>query len=57
MLGLVVRLLAMPVMMGAGFVFAKPEQIRSDQSPTFHYYLQAYPKNGVSISVEKVSQR
>lgn len=24
---------------------AKPEQIRSDQDPVFHYYLQAYPKN------------
>jgi hypothetical protein len=23
----------------------KPEQIRSDQDPVFHYYLQAYPKN------------
>jgi len=24
---------------------AKPEQIRSDQDPVFHYYLQAYPQN------------
>jgi SOS-response transcriptional repressor LexA len=29
----------------AGLAVAKPEQIRSDQSPVFHYYLQAYPKD------------
>jgi hypothetical protein len=28
-----------------GAAVAKPEQIRSDQDPVFHYYLQAYPKN------------
>lgn len=29
-------------------VLAKPEQIRAVTSPVFHYYLQAYPKNGQS---------
>lgn len=28
-----------------GMALAKPEQIRSDQDPVFHLYLQAYPKN------------
>lgn len=28
-----------------GFAAAKPEQIRSDQDPVFHYYLQAYPED------------
>jgi hypothetical protein len=28
-----------------GAAVAKPEQIRSDQDPVFHYYLQTYPKN------------
>lgn len=31
-----------------GAAVAKPEQIRSDQSPVFHYYLQAHPKNSMS---------
>jgi hypothetical protein len=27
-------------------VMAKPEQIRAVQDPIYHFYLQAYPKNG-----------
>jgi hypothetical protein len=32
-----------------GLALAKPEQIRSDQDPVFHLYLQKYPKNSVSL--------
>lgn len=44
MIGLLVALLAAPAAV-LGLAVSKPEQIRSDQSPVFHYYLQAYPKN------------
>ncbi len=37
-------LVAAPVSV-LGMALAKPEQIRSDQDPVFHLYLQAYPKN------------
>ncbi len=37
--------LAAPVV---GVAVAKPQQIRSDQDPVFHYYLQTYPKNSES---------
>ncbi|KAB5571820.1 hypothetical protein GE09DRAFT_1054054 [Coniochaeta sp. 2T2.1] len=30
-------------------VVAKPEQIRSNQDPVFHFYLQAYPKNASMV--------
>lgn len=38
-------LVAMLAVAAQGAAVAKPEQIRSDQDPVFHYYLQAYPKN------------
>jgi hypothetical protein len=44
MRGLIVALFAAVVQ---GAALAKPEQIRSDQDPVFHYYLQAYPKNSM----------
>ncbi|CAK7232669.1 hypothetical protein SBRCBS47491_008350 [Sporothrix bragantina] len=28
---------------------SKPEQIRSDQDPVFHFYLQAHPKNASQV--------
>ncbi|KAK3937891.1 hypothetical protein QBC46DRAFT_266437 [Diplogelasinospora grovesii] len=42
-------LLAVPMVLGAAV--AKPEQIRSDQDPVFHYYLQAYPKNASIVAL------
>lgn len=40
----VIAVLVLGVLPQGGF--AKPEQIRSDQDPVFHYYLQGHPKNG-----------
>lgn len=40
MFRLLVALLAVPAI---GLAAAKPEQIRSDQDPVFHLYLQANP--------------
>ena len=40
MFGLLVMLVATPA--AVGLAFAKPQQIRSDSSPVFHYYLQRY---------------
>ncbi|OAA62553.1 hypothetical protein SPI_04093 [Niveomyces insectorum RCEF 264] len=34
---------------------AKPEQIRSDQDPVFHYYLQTYPKNASLVVLGPVA--
>jgi hypothetical protein len=31
------------------FATSKPEQIRSDQDPVFHFYLQAHPKNASQV--------
>ncbi|ERS96657.1 hypothetical protein HMPREF1624_06866 [Sporothrix schenckii ATCC 58251] len=31
------------------FASSKPEQIRSDQDPVFHFYLQAHPKNASQV--------
>lgn len=31
------------------FAGSKPEQIRSDQDPVFHFYLQAHPKNASQV--------
>jgi hypothetical protein len=39
---LALSLLLTPIM---GMALAKPEKIRAVQSPIFHYYLQAYPKD------------
>ncbi|KAL1872635.1 hypothetical protein VTK73DRAFT_1439 [Phialemonium thermophilum] len=39
------QLVAIVVLSVVGGSRAKPEQIRSDQDPVFHYYLQAHPKN------------
>ncbi len=43
---LLLAALALPALItGLPQATSKPEQIRSDQDPVFHYYLQAYPKN------------
>ncbi|KAL1887364.1 hypothetical protein Sste5346_010274 [Sporothrix stenoceras] len=37
------------------FATSKPEQIRSDQDPVFHFYLQAHPKNASQVVLGPVS--
>lgn len=34
---------------------SKPEQIRSDQDPVFHFYLQAHPKNASQVVLGPVA--
>jgi len=47
---LLLAALAWPLtVLGAPAASGKPQQIRSDQDPTFHLYLQSYPKNCVSF--------
>ncbi|KAK3381289.1 hypothetical protein B0H63DRAFT_450646 [Podospora didyma] len=54
MLGLLAMLLAAAPML-LSTADAKPERIRSDQSPTFHYTLQTYPKNSNTIQSTNTS--
>lgn len=54
------RLLHVAAALAAGAFAAphatsKPEQIRSDQDPVFHYYLQAHPKNASQVVLGPVA--